>query len=84
MDYVAHQAPLSMGFPRQEYWSVLPCLSLGDCLNPGIELLFLHLQADSFTTERPEKPITFKNKFGGDFPGGPVVKDHLLIQGTRV
>ena len=63
---------------------MLPCLSPGDLLNSGIERHLLHWQADSFTTEQPEKPITFKNKFGGDFPGGPVVKDHLPIQGTRV
>ena len=34
---VAHQAPLSMGFPRQEYWSGLPCPPVGDHLNPGME-----------------------------------------------
>ena len=34
---VAHQAPLSMGFPRQEYWSVLPFPSLKDLPNPGIK-----------------------------------------------
>ena len=34
---VALQAPLSMGFPRQEYWSGLPCLSPGDLPNTGIE-----------------------------------------------
>ena len=34
---VAHQAPLSMGFPRQEYWSGLPCPPPGDLLDPGIE-----------------------------------------------
>ena len=33
---VAHQTPLSMGFPRQEYWSGLPFPTLGDLLNPGI------------------------------------------------
>ena len=33
----AHQAPLSMGFPRQEYWRVLPLTTLGDLSNPGIE-----------------------------------------------
>ena len=35
---VAYQAPLSMGFSRQEYWSGLPFPSPGDLLNPGIEL----------------------------------------------
>ena len=34
---VAHQAPLPMGFFRQEYWSGLPCPPLGDLPNPGIE-----------------------------------------------
>ena len=34
---VACQAPLSMGFSRQEYWSGLPCPSLGDLPGPGIE-----------------------------------------------
>ena len=37
MDYVAHQAPLSMGFPRQEYWSGLPFPTPEDLPNPGIE-----------------------------------------------
>ena len=36
---VAHQAPLSMGFSRQEYWSGLPFLSPGDLCNPGIKLM---------------------------------------------
>ena len=34
---VACQAPLSMGFSRQEYWSGMPCHLPGDLLNPGIE-----------------------------------------------
>ena len=34
---VAHQAPLSMGYPRQEYWSGLPCLPPGNLPDPGIE-----------------------------------------------
>ena len=33
---VAHQGPLSKGFPRQEYWSGLLCSPPGDCPNPGI------------------------------------------------
>ena len=44
---VAHQAPLSMGFSRQEYWSGLPCPPLGDLPNPGIEPRSPTLQADS-------------------------------------
>ena len=38
---VAHQAPLFMGFPRQEYWSGLPFPTLGDLPNPGIKLTSL-------------------------------------------
>ena len=34
---VASQAPLSMGFSRQEYWSGLPCLPPGDLPDPGME-----------------------------------------------
>ena len=38
---LAHQALLSMGFSRQEYWSGLLCTPLGDLPNPGIELASL-------------------------------------------
>ena len=47
---VGHQAPLSMGFPRQEYWSELPFPSPGDLPDPGIKpisLASLHWQGDS-------------------------------------
>ena len=44
---VAYQAPLSMGFPRQEYWSGLPFPSPGDLSNPGIKPRSPALQADS-------------------------------------
>ena len=42
---VAHQVPPSIGFSRQEYWSGLPFLSLGDLPNPGIEPRYPALQA---------------------------------------
>ena len=48
---VARQAPLSMGFSRQEYWSGLPFPSPGDLPNPRIEPRSLALQADSLLTE---------------------------------
>ena len=44
---VAHQALLSMGFSRQEYWSGLPFPPPGDLPDPGIEPGFLTLQEDS-------------------------------------
>ena len=53
---IALQAPLSMGFPRQEYWSSLPFPSPGDLPDPGIEPRSPALQADSLPTELTEKP----------------------------
>ena len=56
---VAHQAPLSTGFSRQEYWDGLPFLSPGDLPNSGIEpgsLMSPALAGRFFTTEPPEKP----------------------------
>ena len=52
---VAHQAPLSMESPRQEYWSGLPFPSPGDLPNPGIEPRSPALQA----SEPPGKPNQF-------------------------
>ena len=48
---VAHQAPLPMGFPRQEYWSGLPFPSLGDLPDPGIEPMSPALAGGFFTAE---------------------------------
>ena len=56
---VAHQAPLSMGFFRQEYWRGLPFPSPRDLPNPGIEPMSpvsLALAGRFFTTEPPGKP----------------------------
>ena len=44
---VAHQAPLSLGLPRQEYWSGWPSSTPGDLSDPRIEPALLHWQADS-------------------------------------
>ena len=55
---VAHQALLSMGFSRQEYWSGLPFPSSGDLPDPGFEPRSPALQADALTSEPPGKPIT--------------------------
>ena len=57
---VACQAPLSMGFSRQEYWSGLPYSPPGDLPDPGMEPVTPAspaLQADSFPTEPPGKPV---------------------------
>ena len=54
---VAHQAPLSMGFPKQEYWSGLPFPPPGDLPDPGIKPQSPALQVDSLSSEPPGKPI---------------------------
>ena len=48
---VAFQAPLSMGFSRQEYWSVLPFPSPGDLPHPGIKSKSPALAGKFFITE---------------------------------
>ena len=48
---VAHQAPPSMGFSRQEYWSELPFPSPGDLPDPGIEPRSPALPADALTSK---------------------------------
>ena len=53
---VAYEAPQSMGFSRQEYWSGLPFPSPGDLPNPGIEPGSPALEADALTSEPPGKP----------------------------
>ena len=53
---LACQAPLFMGFPRQEYWSGLPFPPPGDLPDPGIELVSPALAGGFFTTEPPGKP----------------------------
>ena len=52
----AYQAPLSMGFPRQEYWNGLPFPSPGDLPNPEMEPRSPALEADALTSEPPGKP----------------------------
>ena len=59
---VACQAPLSMGFPKQEYWSGLPFPSPGDLPNPGIKPMSPvapALAGRFFTTEPPRSPNDF-------------------------
>ena len=72
---VACQAPLSKGFSRQEYWSVLPFPSPGDPPDPGIEPGSSALQADSLPTELQVKPIcTIESKY----VHGGTIRDKLL------
>ena len=55
---VAYQAPLSVEFSRQEYWSGLPYPSPGDLPDPGIEPRSPTLPADILPSEPPGKPNT--------------------------
>ena len=81
---VAHQAPLSMGFSRQEYWSELPWPPPGDLPEPGIELrsLVSSLAGGFFTISATWKP----NDMEWDLPKTDScvcvdVSTHLPIQG---
>ena len=58
---VARQAPLSLGFPRQEYWSELPFTPSGNLPNPGLNLHllgFLHWQVGTLPLAPPGKPLS--------------------------
>ena len=62
---VAHQAPLSMEFSKQKYWSGLPFLTPENLPNPGIEPAspaFSALAGGFFTTELPGKPCLIRSK----------------------
>ena len=59
---VAHQAPLSMDFPRQEYWSGLPLPFPVDLPDPGIKPGSPALQVDSLPSEPPMTPLDLRTK----------------------
>ena len=64
---VAYQAPLSLGFSKQEYWSWLPFPSPGDLPNPGIEPGSPILQADALPSEPPGKSMPICDRTGTHF-----------------
>ena len=75
---VAHQAPLSMGFPREKYWSGLPCPSPGDPPTQGLSLsllCFLHSQAGSLLLAPPRKPKMFSVWFSSVAQSHPTLCD---------
>ena len=76
---VAYQAPPSMGFSRQEYWSGLPFPSPGDLPDPGIEPRSPAFQADALTSEPPGKPVATAefSKFAGILSAA-LSQHHLL------
>ena len=67
--YIAHQAPLPMGFSRQEHWSGLPCHPLGDLPNPETEPISLMSPAfvgKFFTTSTTwESPVSCRKTSSG-------------------
>ena len=73
---VAYQAPLSMGFYRQEYWSGWPFPSPGDLRDPGIELGSPALQADSLLLMSPN-PWTSDSE-GKNLPAMQEICDQSL------
>ena len=76
----AHQAPLSMGFSRREYWSKLPFPSPGDHLDPGIEPSFPTLQVDSLTSEPWENSSVIYFIHGSVY----MCNTYWIAQGTRL
>ena len=76
----AHQAALSVGFSRQEYWNGLSCPPPGDLPYPGIELWSSALQVDSSPSEPPGKaPLVLWPELNPErIPGNwPKVQIHL-------
>ena len=78
---VAHQAPLSIGFPRQECWSALQFPSPGDLPNPGTEPTSPPLAGRFFTAEPPGKPYCF-HKTTSDVSLGPDTDRIEIEHGT--
>ena len=77
---VAHQAPLSMGFSRQEYQSGLPCPLPGDLPNPGIEsasLMSPALAGGFFTTEPPGESLCGRERSKHSF--SLIIKSSQLV-----
>ena len=75
---VARQAPLSMEFSRQEYWSGLPFHSPGDLPNPWIKPRSSALQGDSL----PSEPLGKKkvNFIKGIYPKNPLITSYLMVK----
>ena len=81
---VAYQAPPSVGFSRQEYWSGLPFPSPGDLPNPGIEPRSPALQADALPSEPPGKTLKLSlslNSWSGIRSSD---KDHTLSPQAKI
>ena len=82
---VAHQAPLSIGFSRQEYWTGLICLPPGNLPDPGIEsLMSLALAGGFFTTSTTWKAGGYEGKHWNSPPfPGKTVATYMSFLTTR-
>ena len=69
---VAHQAPLSMEFSRQEYWSGVPFLSPGDLPNPG------------FKPTSPVSPTLLADSLPSESPGKPEYQEKKVVKGCGI
>ena len=80
---VALQAPLSMGFPKQEYWSGLPFPSLKDLPNPRMEPTSPALADGLFTTESPGEPRSqaLKGKLRHTYNVKSLFEQKLILTG---
>ena len=84
---VARQAPLSMGFPREEFWSGFPFPFPGDFPDPWIEATSLvspALAGGFFTSEPPGKPCLHDtNTYLSDSPSSLMPESHLISLLTK-
>ena len=83
---VACQAPLSVGFSQQEYWSGLPFPPPRDLSNPGMEPMSLKspaLAGRFFTAVKNGKPEEICSFYFFGFPSGSVVKNLPAMQETE-
>ena len=77
---VASQAPLSMGFSKEEYWSGLPFPSPGDFPNPGIEPGSPALQADTLSSgPQGSSPLGLHNLESGSYNSDEINLSDLRI-----
>ena len=79
---IAYQAPPSMGFSRQDYWSGFPFPSPGDLPDPGLEPRSPALQGDALTSEPPGKPLMSGSSLAFRDSGNDIAYIHLRKQIT--
>ena len=84
---VIYQAPLSMGFSRQEYWSGLPCPPPGDLPNPGIKPVSLTspaLAGRFFTTSATWEAPNFYESYLSQWKANTHTHTHTHIQADKI